>query len=208
MRVVFQFVDLARQLDTAGVITLALEPLGLHRRDFAREEPALLCGHRALERTRGVSIHFRPRDLIFLREILGGVAHRHAGCGIQERFPEKVLELDLAHAETVARRITRDRIAAHRLRADAQREIDAAMRDRVRRLHDDFDAGAADALDHVRGHFDRHAGIETDMTRQHVGVEARLRHVAGNDDADIFRRELGLRECLARDLDAHVDRRN
>ncbi len=108
------------------------------------------------------------------------------GAGIEQRFPEEILELHLPHAEPAAMRVGGDGIAAHALRADAEREIDAAMRHRIRRLHQRLDPGAADALHEMRRHLDRHARIETDMARQHVGVEARLRDAAGDHRADLL----------------------
>ena len=105
-------------------------------------------------------------------------------------------------------RIGGDGVAAHRLGADAEREIDAAVRDRVGRLHQHFDAGAAYALHHVGRRLDRHAGIEPDVARQHVRIEAGLRHVAGDDRADVVRRCAGARKHFARDLDAEIDRRD
>ena len=142
------------------------------------------------------------------RQILGRAAHGDIGGGVEQRLPQKILELDLAHAEAGAVGIGCDRIAAHRFGADAEREIDTAMADRIGRLHDGFDARAADALHEMRRHLDRHAGVEPDVARQHVGVEARLRHVAGDHGADIAGRRTGTREHLARRLDAQVDRRD
>ena len=93
-------------------------------------------------------------------------------------------------------------------RADAERDIDAAMRHRVRRLHQHLDAGAAHALHEMRRHLDRHARIEPDMARQHVRIETRLRHVAGDDRADLRRIDLRSLQHRARRLDAEIDRRD
>ena len=69
-----------------------------------------------------------------------------------------------------------DGIAAHRFRADAQSRVGATKRNRVGGLGDRLDPRAADALDEQRWRRDRGAAIEADVTRQHVGVKARLRH--------------------------------
>ena len=53
-------------------------------------------------------------------------------------------------------------------------------------LDDRLDAGAADALHEQRRDLDRRAGIEPDVARQHVGVEAGLRDGAGGDEADLL----------------------
>jgi hypothetical protein len=84
------------------------------------------------------------------------------------------------------------------------RELDLLVRDEIRGLHQHFEAGAAHALHHMRRHLDRHVGIEPDMARQAVRIEARLRHRAGNDRADIPRRHARPREHLARRLDAEI----
>ena len=59
---------------------------------------------------------------------------------------------------------------------------------RIRRLADDLDARSADALHQMRRHLGRYAGIQTDVARQQEGVEARLRHRAGDHGADVGRR--------------------
>ena len=184
--------ELAFDLDAARLELIACKAFRFHRRDFAGEESALLRRERTRKAARGEFVDLRPRDLVLPRQILRGVAHAGVGCGIEQRFPEKILELDLAHAEAAAMRVGGDRIAAHRFGTDAQRKFGAAERNRIGRLAQDLDAGAADALHHMRRCLDRHAGIEADMARQHVGVEARLRHGAGDDGADILRRDASL----------------
>ncbi len=81
---------------------------------------------------------------------------------------------------------------------DAERQIDAPGRDRVGRLHEHLDAGAADALHQMRRPLDRHAGIEPDMARRDVGVERGLRHGAGNRRADRRRIDAGSSRSAAR----------
>jgi len=105
-------------------------------------------------------------------------------------------------------RIGGNRIAAHGFGADAERKLAAAKRDGVGRLHDHLDAGAADPLDLISRHLDRHACVKADVARQHVGVEACLGHRASDHGADILRGDGGLRQHVAGDLDAEVDRRD
>ena len=110
------------ELDAARLVAVARECLDLHRRDLAGEESALLRRHGALEAARGEGVDLGARDLVLPRQIFRGVAHRHVAERIEQRFPEEILELDLAHAEAAAMRVGGDRIAAHRLGADAERE--------------------------------------------------------------------------------------
>jgi hypothetical protein len=81
-------------------------------------------------------------------------------------------------------------------------------RDSVSSLHDYLDAGAADALNLIGRDFDRHARVETDVARQHVCIEACLRHRARDHCSDVARGGGGLSEHIACGLDAEVDRRH
>src|SRR6516165_54029 len=104
----------------------AFQPLGLealigHLGDLATEEAVLLGLDGAREAARREGIDRLARDLMLAREVLGGVAHGAAASGIEQGFPEEVLELDLAHAEAAAMRVGGNGIAAHRFRADAKR---------------------------------------------------------------------------------------
>ena len=194
---------LALELQAARRIAGPLERFVRHRSDLAREEAGLLRRDGAREALRGEAVDLRSCDLVLAGQVLGGIAHAHIGRRIEQGFPEEILEIDCAHAKP-AHRIGRDRIAAHGFRADAERERDLPVRDEVGRLHQHFDAGAAYPLHHVRRHLDRHIRIEPDMTRQTVGVEARLRHGAGDHGADVLRRDARAREDCARRLDAEI----
>ena len=167
-----------------------------------------MCRQRTRKTARGVGVNLGARDLVALRQVLRRVAHGDIGGRIAQRLPKKILEIDRAHAEAAAHAIGDDRVAAHGLGADAKREPDLLVRDDIRGLHQHLEAGAADPLHHVRRHFDRHPRIKTDMPRQAVCVEARLRHRAGDDGADVLRRDARERERRARGLDAEVRRRD
>jgi len=197
----------ALELERARLKAFPFEGLALHRRDLAGEKARLLGGERALEAARGIGIDLRPRDLILARQILGGVAHARVGRRIAQRFPQKILEVDRAHAKP-AHRVGSDRIAAHGFRPDTERKPDILVGNEIGGLHQHLEAGAADPLHHVRGHLDRHAGIKPDVARQAVGVEARLRHRAGDDGAHVLRRQARALEHLARRLDAEIRRRH
>ncbi len=161
-------------------------------------------GDRALEALDREGVDFAAGDLVLARQILRGVAHGHVGGGVAQRFQEEVLEVDAAHAEAAAQGVGDHWIAAHRLGADAERQVDIPVGDVVGGLHQHLEAGAADPLHHVCGHLDRHVGIEPDVAWQAVGVEARLRHRPGDDGAHVLGRGAGPREHLARHLDAEV----
>ena len=142
------------------------------------------------------------------RYVFGGVAHRKARRGIEKRFPEEILEFDLAHAEAAAMGESRDGIAAHGFGADAEREIDFFQSDGVGSLADGFHAGAADALDEVRGAIGGDAGVKADVAREHVGVEAGLCDAAGDYGVNIGGRDFGALENGASGFDAEINRRD
>ena len=208
MRILAYRLDAARQPDAAVVVAIEREHFARHRGDLAIEESAVPGLHGPLEAARGVGVDGLAADLIASREVLGGTAHGDACRRIEQRLPEEILEFDPAHVEAAAMGVGGDRITAHRFRADAQRGVRAAQRHGVGGLADHLEPGPADALHQMGGHLDRHAGIEADMARQHVGVEARLRHRSADDGSDILRRDGGARQRLAAGLDAEIDRRD
>ena len=203
-----EFLEGSVEPDAARAVASKLEGLAHHRDDLAGEEAILLRRRGAREARDGEGIDLVPRDLVFAREVLGGLSHGAACRGVEQRLPQEVPELDLAEAEAGAVAIGGDGIARHRFRADAEHEIALPQRDGVGGLGDELEAGAADALHQDRRRLDRHAGIEPDMARQHVGVEARLRHAAGDHLADMLGRHAGAREDGAGGLDAEIDRRH
>src|SRR5262245_64679031 len=90
----------APELERAWGKALALEGLALERGNLAREEARRLRRERALEAARREGVDLRPRDLVLPRQVLRGVAHGRVGRWIEQRFPQEVLEIDRAHAET------------------------------------------------------------------------------------------------------------
>ena len=209
MRVGRNFLGFACSLMPRGCIACKLEALGLHRDDLACEEAVLL---RRDARDRSCGRRRRPlpaRVIWYWRARFSAVPPMVTpGAGSSKASHRKSLNSTCPMRKPRAMGIGDDRIAAHRFGADAQREIGAAERHRVGGLRQHLDAGAADALHVMRGHLDRHAGIKPDMARQNEGVEARLRHAAGDDGADIARLGAGALEHLAPDLDAEIGRRD
>src|SRR5262249_55272566 len=128
---------------SARLIGRAFERLVLDRRNLAGEKARCLRRDRTREALRGEGVYLSTRDLVLPREVLRGVAHGDIGGRVAQRFEEKILEIDAAHAEAVAHGVGGNRVAAHGLRADAQRELDLLVRDKIRRLHQHFEAGAA-----------------------------------------------------------------
>jgi hypothetical protein len=196
----------ARQRDGAIGVAISGKRFTTDRLDLARQEIARR--QRAIEAAGGECVHLTPRDLVAAGKFLGSIAHSAAGRRIEQRFPQKILELHLAETKSAAMRVGGHRVAAHALSADAQRNAGVAMGDGVGALHQHLDPGAADALDHVRRNLDRHVGVKADMARQHVGIETGLGHVAGDDGADVVGRDAGAVEHGARRLDAEIGRRD
>ena len=116
MGVAGNVLGLAANFDAAGIEAVHRKCLGFHRDDFAGEKSAILRSNRAVETARGVAIDLRPRDLVLPREIFGGIAHGGVGGRIEQRLPQKVLELHLPHPKAAAMGIGGDRIATHRTR--------------------------------------------------------------------------------------------
>ncbi len=203
-----EFLDLGRQAYAARPVAFQLEGLGHHRHRLPGVKALGLRRHRAGKTFGGEGIDFRAADAVFFRQVLRGAAHGDPGGGVEQRLPQKVLELDLAHAKAAAVGVGSHRVARHRFGAHAQRQRALPQGDAVGGLADQLEAGAADPL-HVDGrHFDRHAGVQADVARQHVSVETGLRHAAGEHCVDVMRGEPGTLEHLARRLDAQVDRRH
>ena len=106
------------------------------RRRSRRRAPS---SARAKERSAKASTSARE-IVVAPGEILRRAAHRRVAGRVEQRLPQEILEFDLAHAKAAAMRVGGDRIAAHRFRADAERDVgpscsataSAALRDRPR----------------------------------------------------------------------------
>ena len=208
MAVGIDAIDAARQLDAARIDARDLEVLADDGHDLFRQNAAITRRDSPVEAALGEAIDALAGNAILLGEVFRRIAHIDATCRVVERFPEEILELDLAHGEAVAVRIGGNRIAAHRFTASAQRQFHPTQRDRIRRLRDDFEPGAADALHQMRRSLDRRPRIKPDMAGGDIGIERGLRHRAGNGMADIGRLYAGALDRRSGGLDAQVNGRN
>ena len=173
------------------------------------ERKQAFCAARARLKLSSAKRSTSSRVILYWRATFSAVSsHREARRGIEQRFPEEIFEFDLAHAESAAMGEGCDGIAAHGFGADAEREIDFFQGDGVGGLADGFHAGAADALDKVRGTIGGNAGVEADVAREHVGIEAGLRDAAGDGGVNVGGRDFGAFENGASGFDAEVNRRD
>src|SRR6266571_3437671 len=121
-----------------------------------------------------------------LGKVLGAITHGHVGTRVEQRFPKKIFELNLPHAKSATVGVGGDRIPGHRFRPDHQVQLSLAYSDRVSRLEDRFNSGAANALYQVGRYFNGDAGINANVTGKHVGVERSLRHIPSDNGIDGF----------------------
>ena len=205
MGVAVQLRHLARQHDAACGVAFQFKLLAGHGHDLTGQKAVFLRLQRAGEGLRGKGIHVFARNAVFLGQVLGRLDHGHRACGVDQRFHQEVLELHgRAQLEAGAVCVGRNRVARHGLGAHHQRHVGVAQRDLVGCLAKQLKARAADALHQDGGHIQGNARVQTDVARQHKGVEIGLRHGAGDDRAHIGGGHAAARQHGARDLDAHV----
>src|SRR6185437_16406757 len=108
--------------------------------------------------------------------------------GIEQGFPEKILELHLSHTEAATVGEGSNGIAAHGFHAHAEPKVNLAQRDGVGRLGDGFKTGAANALNQECRAIHGNTGVEANVAGQQVSIEAGWSHAAGDDGADVFSR--------------------
>src|SRR5882672_12603864 len=94
----------AAQADAAWLQAIGGKDFIGQRRHFSVEEAVRLRGERPLETAGGEGIDLSARDAVLLCKRLRRAAHRDVDRGVVERFPEKILEVGLAHAKTRAAR--------------------------------------------------------------------------------------------------------
>jgi hypothetical protein len=97
-----EFAAVWRQSDPARLVAFELEFLARHRRDLALQKTTLLRGERTLEAFGRKTIDLAPGDAVLARKILRGLPHVEIGRRIEQRLPEKILELHLPHPKTAA----------------------------------------------------------------------------------------------------------
>ena len=152
---------------------LAIEHARLHR-DLGA---ALALG--------GERVLLLARDAVAPRDFLGGHAHVAAFDGAGQSFLQhRVDDLGVPHPVAPAGALQQERRVAHRLGAAGQHQVDVAGLDRFDRVHDRLQARAADAVDRLARHLDRHAGLERRLAR-HVHAGAGLQHAAHDHVADV-----------------------
>ena len=124
------------------------------------------------------------RDAVLHGAVLGGDRHRAAGVRIVQAFPQPVFELALAELEARAQAANDVRHLAHVLHAAGEHDAGFVQLDVLRAADHRLDAGAAQRLTVSAGTSIGSAGLEADVTRAVVRVDAALLHVAEHDVID------------------------
>ena len=209
MGVLVQLGLLALQAYAARLVAFDLELFADDRDDFIGEETGLLRRHCLGEGCAGESVYVFARDAVLFGQVLGGLDHVDADGRVFQRLPHVVLEAD-RRAELEASAVVErgNRIARHALGADHQRDLGRAALNLLAGLAEQLEAGAANALRHLRRHFHRHAGVQADVARQKELVEVAGRHVAGDHGVDVGGRDGSTGQRGARRLDAQVGGRD
>ena len=112
------------QLNATRPVAAEFECFADQGNDFSRQKTTLLCRDRARKTQFGKSVHVFARNLIRPGNRFRGFPHGDARSGIEQRFPQEILELHLAHAKATAMSKSSDRIAAHGFRTDAKTKFD------------------------------------------------------------------------------------
>src|SRR6185312_8430011 len=188
------------------------------RRAFLRleldgQDLALEVTGRDRRRRALVALH-RERILDLAREpalrgdVLRGDAHVHGVEGVGQRADHHVDELGVAHSRAPARRRRRVRRAAHALGAAADRGVDVAEEDVLRRADDRLQAAAAQPVDGERARRVWQPAVDRgDARHVHVlllGVDDVAEHAL----ADVFRIDLRARNGLAHHAGAELGGRD
>ena len=116
MRVAGDATGLAGHRNAAIRVAIPGKRFAADRHDLAVQEVARRQG--TVEAAGGEFVHLAPRDLIAPGQLLRRPAHGAAGRRVEQRLPQKILELHLAEAEPAAMRVRRHRVAAHAFGAD------------------------------------------------------------------------------------------
>ena len=146
------------------------------------------------------------RDAVFHRAVLRGDRHRAAAVRIEQRFPQRVFELRVIHAQAGAHAADDVRRLRHALHAAGERDARLAQLNQLRAADRRLQSGSTQAVDGERRHFDRHAGLQADMTRAVERVAAGLHHVAEDDVIDPGGIDVGALHRGAGGDHAEVDR--
>src|SRR5271156_1038111 len=166
-----QLLNAARQADSTRGVALQIKCFADYGRNLPAQEASFLRSDGAGKTFGGELIDVFPSNSILLGEFLGGGTHGQVAGWIEERLPQKVLELDFSHAETAAVGVGGDGIAGHRFRADDQGQSGFGELDGIGSLQNRLNAGAAHALHKVSRDFDWNSGIKRDVAREHIGIK-------------------------------------
>src|ERR1700730_4641033 len=199
---------LPRQTNAARIVSGAFKHLVHHGHNFTAEKTAFLRCHSPRETIGSETVDLFSRDLVSFRQGFCSSAHGDIAGRIEQSLPEKVFELQLPHTKSAAMSVGGDGIAAHGFRAHAKCQICPTQLDQVGGLQNYFHARAAYPLHQMRRHLNRHTGIEANMTRQQVGVEASLGHVACYYGLYIRWRDSAAPENFAGHFDSEVNWRD
>ena len=80
-----------------------------------------------------VAVLLLARDAVLRRAVLSGPRHRAAAVRVEERRPQRVLELPLPEAQAVAQAANDVRRLAHALHAAGEDDVRLAEQDHLRR---------------------------------------------------------------------------
>ena len=81
-------------------------------------------------------VYFLARELVLLREALGGLGHRQAALRVLQRFPQQVLERRRPEPQAPARAAHDVRRLAHRFGAAGEHGVGLAEQNQLRALRD------------------------------------------------------------------------
>ena len=170
----------------------------LDRHDLVGEAALLPRPLGELLAAKRVAILLLARHAVFRGAVLGRARHRAAAVGVEQRGPERVLELPLSEPQAAAQAANDVRRLAHALGPAGQDDVRFTELDHLAAADGRLNARSAQAVHRQGRHLDRHAGLEPDVTRAVDGVGARLQHVAEDDVIDHARARRRVRSIAAR----------
>ena len=113
----------------------------------------------------------------------------------------------MAHPIAPARALQQVGRVGHRFGAAGHDDVDVADAQRLDRVDNGLQSGAADAVDRFRRHLERQPRFQRRLPRD-VHAGARLKHASEHDVADVGRRDAGARDRFADRDRAEIDSRH
>ena len=135
-----------------------LRDLDLDGNDLIGQPAVAPRGLGELLAAQGVAVLRLARDAVLRRAVLGGHGHRASAMGVEERRPQRVLELPLAQAQTVAETANHVRRLAHALHPAGEDDVGFAEENHLRAAGGGLDPGPAQAIHRQCRHVHGHAG--------------------------------------------------